>query len=45
MKKEMDMLTKSYEIPTWYVILWNKADVVTLSFGDNDVDDDFEFEE
>ena len=45
MKKEMDMLTKSYEIPTLNVILWDKADVVTLSFGDNDVDDDFEFGE
>ena len=41
----MDMLTKSYEIPTLNVILSNKADVVTLSFGDNDVDDDFEFGE
>ncbi len=36
---------KKYEEPILGIIVLNTQDIITQSFGDNDVDDDFDFGE
>lgn len=43
MNKEFCKIGKQYEVPILNITVWDEADIVTLSYGDNNVDDDFDF--
>ncbi len=44
-ERKLFIAMKKYEELMIGIIVWNTQDVITLSFGDNDVDDDFDFGE